>query len=130
MRYKGIKAAVFLVAIALVAFSIGTALRLKRGAREQSDLDYVRLIPEVMGIIKQKYVEKVDDKKLLEGAISGMLSSLDPHSAYLPADFFKEMNIEISGTFGGLGIEITMAEGKLTVIAPIAPVRSRQIAAL
>ncbi|MCM2357944.1 MAG: S41 family peptidase [Geobacteraceae bacterium] len=119
MGNKWTKTALALTAIAFLGYAAWTGLRLNRGGSEQSDGDYLSLLPEVMELIKQKYVDKVDDKKLLEGAVNGMLASLDPHSAYLPPDFFKEMNIEMSGSFGGLGIEITMAEGRLTVIAPI-----------
>jgi carboxyl-terminal processing protease len=119
MQSKWIKLSLALVAIAILAFATGTALRLKRTAFKPGDAEYLRLLPQVMGLIKLKYVEAVDVKKLQEGAINGMLAALDPHSAYLPPDFFKEMGVEISGSFGGLGIEINVNEGKLTVIAPI-----------
>lgn len=119
MQNKWIKFSLALVAIAIMAFAAGTALRLKRTAFKPGDAEYLRLLSQVMGLIKQKYVEPVTVKKLQEGAVNGMLAALDPHSAYLPPDFFKEMNVEISGSFGGLGIEINMTEGKLTVIAPI-----------
>jgi carboxyl-terminal processing protease len=64
-------------------------------------------------------VEEVDTKKLVYGAINGMLSSLDPHSSFLPPDMYKELKIETKGSFGGLGIEITIKDGYLTVISPI-----------
>ncbi|HTG81041.1 MAG TPA: S41 family peptidase [Geobacteraceae bacterium] len=119
MKNKWLKIPLLLLAVVFLALAAVTALRLKRGASQFSDEEYLRLVPEMMELIKQKYVEKVDDKKLVEGAISGMLAALDPHSSYLPPDFFREMNIEISGSFGGLGLEVTMSEGRLTVIAPI-----------
>ncbi len=98
------------------------ALQLLPGSsprRVRSDREYLTLLRQVMGIISKRYVEPVDEKKLVKGAISGMLASLDPHSAYLPADSFKEMEISTSGSFGGLGLEISVKEGRLTVIAPI-----------
>ncbi|HEY6871463.1 MAG TPA: S41 family peptidase [Geobacteraceae bacterium] len=119
MVKKALKTTLSLIVIALLAFAAGTAIRLKRTVPALRDEEYLALVPKVMELIKQRYVEKVDDKKLVEGAINGMLAALDPHSAYLPPEFFKEMNIEISGSFGGLGIEINMADGRLTVIAPI-----------
>ncbi len=73
----------------------------------------------VLSIVEKNYVEPVDDKKLIEGAINGMLSSLDPHSNYLDPDTFKEMQVETKGTFGGLGIEITIKDGYVTVVSPI-----------
>ena len=72
-----------------------------------------------MGVIGKSYLEPVDEKKLLRGAINGMLASLDPHSVYLPADSFKEMEVSTTGSFGGVGLEITVKEGRLTVISPI-----------
>lgn len=84
-----------------------------------SDQDSINLFREVISIVKEEYVEKVDSKKLLQSAINGMLSSLDPHSAYMPADSFKEMKVQMSGSFGGIGIEITIKDNKLTIIAPI-----------
>nr|WP_246525541.1 S41 family peptidase [Geomobilimonas luticola] len=85
----------------------------------RSDQDYLNLFRQVIGTVDKSYVEKVEPKKLMQSAITGMLASLDPHSAYLPPEPFKEMNIQMSGSFGGLGIEITMKDGKLTVVSPI-----------
>src|SRR6266567_1313085 len=119
MKNKWIKSTLFLIVIAVLGLAIGTGIRFRHSASKLSDAEYLRIVPEMMELIKQKYVEKVEDKKLVEGAISGMLAALDPHSAYLPPDFFKEMNIEISGSFGGLGLEINISDGRLTVIAPI-----------
>ena len=82
-------------------------------------LEELRTFAEIMDRIKAAYVEPVDDKTLLENAIKGMLSNLDPHSAYLdPADF-AELQQSTSGEFGGLGIEVGQEEGFLKVISPI-----------
>lgn len=77
------------------------------------------LFGDVFDKVKSDYVEEVDDKELIEAAINGMLSSLDPHSSYLNDEEFKEMQIQTSGKFGGLGIEVTMDKGLVKVVAPI-----------
>ncbi|MRI32572.1 peptidase S41 [Endozoicomonas sp. OPT23] len=82
-------------------------------------LDELRTFTEVMQRIKNAYVEDVDDKTLLENAIKGMLTGLDPHSAYLKPDDFKDLEISTSGQFGGLGIEVGTEDGFIKVISPI-----------
>src|SRR5204863_293380 len=74
---------------------------------------------EVFGAIKSSYVEPVEDKKLITEAISGMLTGLDPHSAYLDQDAFRELQVGTQGQFGGLGIEVGMEEGFVKVVSPI-----------
>ncbi len=82
-------------------------------------LDELRTFAEVLDRIKAAYVEPIDDKTLLENAIKGMLSNLDPHSAYLEPDAFSELQESTSGEFGGLGIEVGMEDGFLKVVSPI-----------
>ncbi len=82
-------------------------------------LDELKVFTEVFGKIKTDYVEDVKDDKLLVDAIHGMLSGLDPHSAYLDPESFKEVRIGTEGKFGGLGIEVTMENGFVKVVAPI-----------
>lgn len=82
-------------------------------------LEEIQSFVEVFERISKDYVEPVDDKKLLEGAISGMLSSLDPHSAYLPPKNFKKMEEHTTGEFGGLGMEVGMEDGFVKVVSPI-----------
>ena len=79
----------------------------------------MRAFAEVFSVIKRDYVEPVEDKKLIIQAISGMLSGLDPHSAYLDAEALKELQDGIQGEFGGLGIEIGQEDGYIKVVAPI-----------
>lgn len=74
---------------------------------------------KVLNLIQQYYVEEVDTKKLIYGAIKGMLRELDPHTNFMPPDMFKEFENETSGEFGGLGIEISVQNGILTIISPI-----------
>lgn len=85
----------------------------------QLPLKELRSFVEVFERISQDYVEPVDDKKLLEGAISGMLSSLDPHSAYLSPENFKQMEEHTTGEFGGLGMEVGLENGFVKVVSPI-----------
>ncbi|MGQ0578437.1 MAG: S41 family peptidase [Betaproteobacteria bacterium] len=79
----------------------------------------LRAFTEVFGRIKNDYVEPVDDKRLISEAINGMLSGLDPHSAYLDAEAFRELQVGTQGEFGGLGIEVGMEDGFVKVVAPI-----------
>lgn len=82
-------------------------------------LEELRTFAEVMDRIKAAYVEPVDDKTLLENAIKGMLSNLDPHSAYLGPEDFAELQESTSGEFGGLGIEVGAEDGFIKVVSPI-----------
>jgi carboxyl-terminal processing protease len=82
-------------------------------------LDELRTFTEVFSKIKSDYVETVEDKKLLEDAIGGMLAGLDPHSSYLDPQGYKEVRIGTEGQFGGLGIEVTMESGFVKVVSPI-----------
>jgi carboxyl-terminal processing protease len=82
-------------------------------------VEELRTFAEIFNAIKQGYVEPVEDKKLITHAISGMLSNLDPHSAYLDADAFKDLQTTTQGEFGGLGIEVGMEDGLVKVISPI-----------
>lgn len=82
-------------------------------------IDELRTFSEVFSRIKSDYVESVEDKKLLEDAISGMLAGLDPHSSYLDPQGYREVRIGTEGQFGGLGIEVTMENGFVKVVSPI-----------
>src|SRR6516225_9767174 len=79
----------------------------------------VELFGDVLDKVRELYVEKPDDQLLIENAINGMLSALDPHSSYLNAKNFREMQVQTRGEFGGLGIEVTMEQGVLRVVSPI-----------
>ena len=88
-------------------------------AEEADTYELLNLFGEVMERAKTSYVEEVDDKKLIESAINGMLVSLDPHSSYLDAQSYKYMNEQTKGKFGGLGIEVTMENGVVKIVSPI-----------
>jgi carboxyl-terminal processing protease len=106
-------------AVAGVLVSVGISAYAFRDTRGPIPLEEIRAFTDVFGAVKANYVEPVDDKKLMHEAISGMLAGLDPHSAYLDADAFKDMQSDIQGEFGGLGIEVGAEEGIIKVIAPI-----------
>ncbi len=102
-----------------VALSLNLPAIADREAAQPLPLDDLRAFTEVFGKIKSDYVEPVEDKKLISQAINGMLSGLDPHSAYLDTDAFKELQVGTQGEFGGLGIEVGMEDGFVKVISPI-----------
>ncbi|MDO9067948.1 MAG: S41 family peptidase [Deltaproteobacteria bacterium] len=84
-----------------------------------SDASYLSLLREVYSAVQKNHVEKPDPKKLVVSMVDGMLAKLDPHSAYLPPEPYHEMEVQMSGAFGGIGIELGMKDNRLTVIAPI-----------
>lgn len=102
-----------------VMLSLSYSAIAEKETKPQLPLDDLRTFAEVFGKIKSDYVEPVEDKKLLTEAINGMLSGLDPHSAYLDADAFKDLQAGTQGEFGGLGIEVGMEDGFVKVVAPI-----------
>src|SRR6186997_342956 len=79
----------------------------------------LNLFGDVFERVRSDYVEKPDDSKLVESAISGMLAGLDPHSSYMDAKSFRDMQVQTRGEFGGLGIEVTMEDGLVKVVTPI-----------
>lgn len=91
----------------------------ERDALAPLPVEELRTFADVFNAIKQGYVEPIEDKKLITHAISGMLSNLDPHSAYLDADAFKDLQVSTQGEFGGLGIEVGMEDGFVKVVSPI-----------
>src|SRR5512137_2029668 len=106
-------------AVAGVLVSLGISAYAFRDSRGPIPLEEIRAFTDVFGAVKANYVEPVDDKKLMQEAISGMLAGLDPHSAYLDADAFKDMQSSTQGEFGGLGIEVGAEDGLIKVISPI-----------
>jgi len=112
-----------LVSIGLVA-GVSASLHFSAIAEKETfatplPIEELRAFTEVFGRIKSDYVEPVTDKKLIAEAISGMLNGLDPHSAYLDADAFKELQVGTHGEFGGLGIVVSMEDGLVKVVSPI-----------
>jgi carboxyl-terminal processing protease len=107
-------------AMALLATEPGT---ISIGSTAEAAMDdayrQLNLFGEVFERVRADYVEKPDDSKLIESAINGMLAGLDPHSSYMDPKSFRDMEVETKGEFGGLGIEVTMEDGLIKVVAPI-----------
>jgi len=87
--------------------------------RDRLTYEQLDLFGDIFERIRSTYVEDVDEKELIESAINGMLSSLDPHSSYLPPDDYDDMRVQTRGEFGGLGIEVTQENGFVKVVTPI-----------
>ncbi|SDI18169.1 S41 family peptidase [Propionivibrio dicarboxylicus] len=102
-----------------ILISLQISALAEKETRASLPIEELRTFAEVFNAIKQGYVEPIEDKKLITHAISGMLSNLDPHSAYLDADAFKDLQVGTQGEFGGLGIEVGMEDGLVKVISPI-----------
>lgn len=115
---RGMPVLVLLVGIA-IGFVIAAQWVPTVSAVPRQDYESLESFTNIISIVKKNYVEDVETKKLVEGAINGMLHSLDPHSAYLTPDLYKELQMDTQGRFGGLGIEITVKNGILTVVSPI-----------
>jgi carboxyl-terminal processing protease len=109
---------VLLGAIAGILVSVNISAIAQKGG-ESLPIEELRSFADVFNAVKQGYVEPIEDKKLITHAISGMLSNLDPHSAYLDADAYKDLQVSTQGEFGGLGIEVGMEDGFVKVVAPI-----------
>src|SRR5262245_35244589 len=90
-----------------------------KGTDSGATYEQLRLFTEVLSIVQNQYVDEVPPKDLIYNAIKGTLRGLDPHSSFLDPDSYKEMQVETSGSFGGLGIEITLKDDILTVVSPI-----------
>lgn len=105
--------------VAGVMISLNFSANADRSTQVPLPVDELRAYADVFNAIKQGYVEPVEDKKLITDSISGMLSGLDPHSAYLDAEAFKDLQVGTQGEFGGLGIEVGMEDGFVKVISPI-----------
>ncbi len=88
-------------------------------ANTQQTYEDLRTFSDILSIIQKNYVEEIDLKKIIYDSIKGMVSNLDPHSSFMPPDIYKELQVETKGSFGGLGIEITIKDSVLTVVSPI-----------
>jgi len=106
------------IAAVVVLFVGGRAVN-RVSAVPSETYENIELLTNILAIVQRNYVDDVSPQKLLEGAINGMLLSLDPHSGYLTPDLYRELQVDTKGRFGGLGIEITIRNGFLTVVSPI-----------
>jgi len=105
--------------VAGILISLNFSASAEKDGSSALPIEELRAFAEVFNAIKEGYVEPIDDKQLITHAISGMLSNLDPHSAYLDSDAFKDLQVSTQGEFGGLGIEVGMEDGFIKVVAPI-----------
>jgi len=127
MSFRKLRSFIFPIAIIAILFSASSAIIFNApsaiaDSKSSSKGDTIKLMDlfgDVFDKIKRDYVEDVSDKDLIEAAINGMLSSLDPHSSYMNEKAFDEMKIQTKGEFGGLGIEVTMENGLVKVVSPI-----------
>ena len=111
----------WLLLLALLIFACLVIIVIGRSHKRSTvtDAQALKLLREAYSVVLKNYVDKPDSKKLVQKMVDGMLATLDPHSAYLPPEPYHEMEVQMSGAFGGVGIELGIKEGKLTVIAPI-----------
>ncbi len=108
---------VLLGAVIFTIFSLGVSQKVV--AVSNSTYESLKIFTDVLGIVQEDYTEPVDTKKIVYDAIKGMVRGLDPHSSFMTPDEYNEMQIDTKGTFGGLGIEISVKDNILTVVAPI-----------
>jgi carboxyl-terminal processing protease len=118
-RVGNLKIVLVIFAVFLIGVLIGSGQYQKVSALSNTTFEDLKLFSDVIHIIQKDYVEETKSRDLIYGAVKGMLETLDPHSAFMPPSMFKEMQEETKGRFEGLGIEITIREGVLTVVAPI-----------
>lgn len=111
------------VLVALICIPILALTLLERdsgvSAKTQDTYKHLEIFSNVLSIVKKSYVEEIDTEEIIEGAIKGMLTTLDPHSSFMKPDDFKELQVETKGSFSGIGIEIAIRDGILTVVSPI-----------
>jgi carboxyl-terminal processing protease len=112
--------AITLAACLIACFVVLEEVAVRRAQALPSDsYQELETFANVLAIVQKNYVEPVTTKRLIDGAITGMLASLDPHSAYLTPELYRDLEVETRGSFGGLGIEITIKNGVLTIVSPI-----------
>lgn len=118
-RSKSFWALTLLIALSVTSIIIGVRFTGDAGAGSTEEYKELQVFTEVLSAIKHNYVEEVETKDLVYDALRGMLRSMDPHSSFMTPEDFKEMKVDTKGEFGGLGIQISIRNGVLTVIAPI-----------
>lgn len=116
---KKISFAALLIIIALTGIFIGRGLESGKVFAIGESYDELKVFAEVLSLIQKNYVEETKTKDLVYGAIKGMLTTLDPHTSFMPPEVYKEMQVDTKGEFGGLGIQIGIKDNQLAVISPI-----------
>ena len=112
---------VFIASLFLILVFIGTKYGFSESKKKNNDALYkqVELFADTLAIIQKEYADETKPKDLIYGSLKGMLASLDPHSQFMDPDTYNELKVDTEGKFGGLGIEITIKDGLLTIITPI-----------
>jgi carboxyl-terminal processing protease len=110
---------ILLVCAITATLSFGDRIVSRVSAVARDTYDGIEVFTNVLSLVQKNYVDSVTTKQLIDGAVTGMLNALDPHSAYLPPDLYRELQVDTRGSFGGLGIEITTRNNVLTVVSPI-----------
>ncbi|HYB53940.1 MAG TPA: S41 family peptidase [Thermoanaerobaculia bacterium] len=110
---------VALVCVVTVTLWFGGRFVGRVSAVAKDTYENIEVFTNVLALVQKNYVDQVSTRQLIDGAITGMLNALDPHSAYLPPELYKELQVDTRGSFGGLGIEITTRNNVLTVVSPI-----------
>jgi carboxyl-terminal processing protease len=118
-KIGNVRVVLVITTVFLIGVLVGSGQSQKVSALSNSMYEDLKIFTDVLSLIQMDYVEETKSKDLVNGAIKGMLETLDPHSSYMPPNMFKEMQEETKGRFEGLGIEITIREGVLTVVSPI-----------
>jgi carboxyl-terminal processing protease len=116
---RNVKIVLVILLVFVLGISIGLSRSSKVSALSTDVYEDLKIFTDVLGLLQKEYVEETNSKDLVYGAVKGMLETLDPHSAFMPPSVYKEMQEETKGRFEGLGIEITLKEGVLTVVSPI-----------
>ena len=118
--FKNKMTVLVLTLLLLLIFGVASIGHIPAAAADESSAyQELQIFTDVLTIVKRSYVEEVPIKDLVYGAIDGMLASLDPHSGFMSPEIYKEMKVDTRGEFGGLGIEISLRDGLLTIVSPI-----------
>ena len=118
-RIKNFRIVLLILMVFFLGITIGLVRSHKVAALSNNMYEDLKVFTDVIGLLQKEYVEETNSKDLVHGAIKGMLETLDPHSAFMPPKMYKEMQEETKGRFEGLGLEITIKDGVLTVVSPI-----------
>jgi carboxyl-terminal processing protease len=110
---------VSLVSVALVCSLVAAAPPRAASAKDEGTYAQLELFARVLSYVQNNYVEKVDERQLMYGAIKGMVETLDPHTVFMPPDVFQEMKMDTAGEFTGVGMELGVKNGAITVVAPL-----------
>lgn len=117
---KFVGCGIFLLVVGITVFSLwGPDGDKTAFSADDSSYRNLKQFNQILNLVEEYYVEEVDSKKLIEGAINGMIKTLDPHSIYMTPEMYKDLQVSTKGVFGGLGIEITTVDDVITVVAPL-----------